>query len=80
MLSRFLAIIGILMALFGVIVAPRLLSRRLRSKPLAIHRFDPDESDIPWDLSNWIPVGILDLRKNLPEKEWTWLPAFRRVK
>jgi hypothetical protein len=80
MLPRFIAIIGILMALFGIMIAPGFNSRRLRMRPLALHKFDPDESDLPWDLTNWIPVGILDVRNVTPEKEWTWMPGFRRVK
>ncbi|MCX6645120.1 MAG: hypothetical protein NTY09_01990 [bacterium] len=80
MFPRLIAIIGILMALFGVMIAPGFNSRRLRTQPLALHKFDPDECDLPWDLTNWIPVGILDVRKGTPEKEWTWMPEFRRVK
>ncbi len=80
MLSRLFAIIGILFALLGVVIAPGILLRKLRRKPLPIHRLNPDESDIPWDLSRWIPVGINDMRGLVPKKEWTWMPRFRRVK
>ncbi len=80
MLSRIFAIIGILFALLGVVIAPGFLYRKLRRKPLPIHRLNPDESDIPWDLSRWIPVGFNDMRGPIPKKEWTWMPGFRRVK
>jgi hypothetical protein len=80
MLTRLIAILGILMALFGVMIAPGMVSRSRRTNLLAIRRLNPDVDDIPWNLTNWIPVGIIDLRRSVPRREWTWMPGFRRVK
>ena len=80
MVNRAFAILGILLALFGLLVVPRALMRRDRRRPFALHRFHPDEGEIPWDLTDWIPVGFLNRAGAFMHSEWTWLPGFRRVK
>ena len=80
MIPRLLAILGILFALFGLMIAPGIMTRARRRRTFAIHRFHPDTSDIPWDLTNWIPVGILDRTGPFVKRDWTWLPHFKRVK
>ena len=74
MITRILAILGILFALFGVIVAPRLITSSNRRRLTPLHRFHPDDGDVPWDLTDWIPVGFVE------RNEWLWMPRLRRVK
>lgn len=80
MFTRLLAILGITLALFGVLVVPTALTRAARRRALAIHRLHPDEGDTPWDLTYWIPVGMVDKRGPWVKREWFWAPGFRRVK
>jgi hypothetical protein len=80
MFSRILAITGILLSLFGVIVVPGVLRRRSQLQPCAIHRVSPDEPDIPWDLTNSIPIGWTDIHNHVIKKVWSFSPRFERVK
>lgn len=80
MLNRAFAILGILLALFGVLVVPGALTRAARRRVFGIHRFHPGDGDIPWDLTNWVPVGFLNRAGPFVHSEWTWLPGLRRVK
>jgi hypothetical protein len=80
MFSRTLAILGILISLFGVIVVPGVLRKRSWLHPYAIHRVDPDEPDIPWDLTNSIPTGWTDIHNHVTKKEWSFSPRFERIK
>jgi len=74
MVTRLFAIVGILFALFGVLVAPRLISSTHRRRPQPLHRFNPDDGDAPWDLTNWIPVGFV------AKREWHWMPRLKILK
>jgi len=80
MLPRILAILGIFLALMGFMIAPGIMSRRTRSRPCAMHQIDPWDTDIPWDLTDWIPFGINDSTRRVVKKEWVWLPNFQRIK
>lgn len=80
MLNRILAVIGVLLALLGVIVAPGVINPRRRRTPLPIHQFNPDQGEIPWELTGWIPVGFCEKRGSCSGEEWTWMPLFRRIK
>jgi hypothetical protein len=80
MFHRVLALTGIVLALFGMIVAPGIVTREARRRILALHSIHPDEGDVPWDLTGWIPVGFLDRTAFIPRPEWRWMPRFRRVK
>jgi len=73
MLTRVFAIVGILFALFGVMVALGMLTSSYRRRIKPLHRLHPDEGDVPWDLTDWIPVGFVE------GKEWNWMPKFRIV-
>jgi hypothetical protein len=77
---RILAIVGILLALLGVFVAPGLLTQGSRRRSFAIHRLHPDDGDTPWDLTGWIPVGRTDSRGPWTLRQWFWAPNFRRIK
>ena len=80
MFNRMLAVIGVLLALLGVIVAPGVVGMRRRRTQLPIHRLHPDDGDIPWDLTGWIPVGYCEKRGSSSGEEWKWMPLFRRIK
>jgi len=80
MILRLLAIVGVLLALFGLIVAPRIVTRGSRRLRHAIHQLHPDEDDVPWDLSGWIPVGFIDGMGPYARREWKWMPELKRVK
>ncbi|HDS30408.1 MAG TPA: hypothetical protein ENN67_05120 [Firmicutes bacterium] len=80
LLMRFFATIGILLALFGVFVAPNFVTRGMRRRSVAIQRLYRDKSDTPWDLTDWHPVGLIDRRGPWTITEWFWSPGFKRVK
>jgi hypothetical protein len=80
MFNRFLAILGILFALFGVMVTPGFVTASSRRRLVPIQRIIPGEGDVPWDLTDWTPVGFIDKTGPWVKREWTWMPKFRRVK
>ena len=80
MFPRTLAVIGILLSLFGVVVVPGILKRRSQRSPYPLHRIGPDEGDVPWDLSGFAPTGWHDSRGPVVKREWGWSPRFERVK
>ncbi len=80
MFYRLLAIIGILFALFGVMITPGFVTNASRRRLIPIQRIHPDSGDAPWDLTNWIPVGFIDKTSPWLIQEWKWMPKFKRVK
>ncbi|HEX9744978.1 MAG TPA: hypothetical protein VGB30_06080 [bacterium] len=80
MIFRLLAMFGIVFALFGFATAPGFISRATRSRINPIHDLDTRDSELPWDLSGFVPVGIHDRRTHIPIRQWTMLPDFKRVK
>lgn len=80
MFHRVLAIFGILLALFGVMVAPAVVTRWGRRRMLPIYSVHPDEGEVPRDLDDWTPVGFIDRTGPWEIREWLWMPRFRRVK
>ncbi len=80
MFFRVFVIFSILLALFGVFIAPGIVTRGSRRRAHALHRFHPDEGKVPWDLTDWVPVGFVDREEIDVRREWRWMPRFRIVK
>lgn len=71
-MSKFLSILGILVALFGLIIAPGIMTRMSRRRIVPYHRLNPDESGAPFDLSDYHPLGVVETGDFVSKKYWAW--------